>query len=89
MKGVGWIEYGPGTAFAELHGGSVLPEFRGRVVYSRLLEIRLRDASERRFAWLTVDAAPMSRPILEAKGFERLDVTWPMAWSVAGLEAIS
>ncbi len=83
MIGSGWIEFASGSAFAELHGGSVLAEFRGRGVYSQLLGARLQDAAARDVAWVTVDAAPMSRPILEAKGFERLDGTRPMTWRTA------
>lgn len=39
------------------------------------------DALERRVGCVAVDAAPMSRPILQAKGFRSLDVTYPMTWS--------
>lgn len=70
-----------GEPEALLHGGAVLPAFRGRGIYSRLFEARMMDALARGLKWVAVDAAPMSRPILEAKGFERLDSTWPMVWS--------
>lgn len=80
LVGSGWIEYPPGSQFAEIHGGAMLPGFRGRGVYSRLLASRIDDARERGVRWLAVDAAPMSRPILEAKGFTRLVDTWPMTW---------
>lgn len=81
LVGAGWIEYPQGAQFAELHGGAVLPAFRGRGIYSQLFEIRMRDALARGVRWVAVDAAPMSRPILEAKGLKRLDTTYPMAWS--------
>lgn len=81
LVGAGWIEYPPGSQFAELHGGSVLPEYRGRRIYSRLFERRMEDARSRGTPWVAVDAAPMSRPILESKAFERLDSSWPMIWS--------
>ena len=81
IVGAGWIEYPKASRFAELHGGAVLPEFRGRGVYSRLFELRMLDARDRGFGSVAVDAAPMSRPILEAKGFEWLDSTYPMTWS--------
>jgi len=80
LVGIGWIEYAKASQFAELHGGAVLPAYRGRGIYSRLFEIRMVDALERRVRWVAVDAAPMSRPILEAKGFESLDTTYPMTW---------
>jgi GNAT superfamily N-acetyltransferase len=83
IVGSGWIEYPQGSAFAEIHGGAVLPAYRGRRIYSGLLEPRLRDAADRGMAWVCVDAAPMSRPILEAKGFEALDTTCPMLWTVS------
>ncbi|MDQ2076254.1 GNAT family N-acetyltransferase [Marinimicrobium sp. ABcell2] len=84
LVGAGWIEYPPGAQFAELHGGSVLPAFRGRGIYSQLLHKRLSDALVKGVRWVAVDAAPMSRPILEAKGLKKLDTTYPMAWLPRG-----
>lgn len=81
LVGAGWIEYPQGSQFAELHGGAVLPGYRGRGIYSRLWRIRMIDARERGVRWVAVDAGPMSRPILEAKGFRGLDGTYPMKWS--------
>lgn len=80
LVGAGWIEYPQGAQFAELHGGAVLPAFRGRGIYSQLFEIRMRDALAMEVRWVAVDAAPMSRPILEAKGLKKLDTTYPMTW---------
>lgn len=76
--GVGWIEYPEDSQFAELHGGSVSPEFRGRGVYSLLFEARVADAISKNIGYVTVDAAPMSRPILVKKGFQLLSNTYPM-----------
>ena len=81
LVGTGWIEYPKASQFAELHGGAVLPAYRGRGIYSQLFQTRMADALERGLKWVAVDAAPMSRPILEAKGFERLDTTYPMTWA--------
>jgi GNAT superfamily N-acetyltransferase len=81
IVGSGWIEYPEGSGFAEIHGGAVLPPYRGRGIYSGLLEPRLRDAADRGIDWVAVDAAPMSRPILEAKGFVPVDTTCPMLWT--------
>jgi len=64
--------------FAGIYGGSVLPEYRGRGIYSALLKQRLQEARERGYPFLIVDAAPMSRPILEKKGFIPICETWPM-----------
>jgi N-acetylglutamate synthase-like GNAT family acetyltransferase len=80
LIGLGYIEYPHGSRFAEMHGGSVLPAFRGRGIYSALFELRMLDARERGVSCVAVDAAPMSRPILEAKGFEWMDATYPMTW---------
>ncbi len=81
LVGTGWIEYPRRSQFAELHGGAVLPNFRRRGVYSRLFESRMIDARERGVNWVAVEAAPMSRPILEAKRFEKLDATYPLVWA--------
>lgn len=64
--------------FAGIYGGSVLPEYRGRGIYSALLRQRLQEARERGYPFVIVDAAPMSRPILERKGFTPICETWPM-----------
>jgi hypothetical protein len=42
-----------------------------------LLAVRAQAAWREGFPLLTVDASPMSRPILEKKGFEVLAFTWP------------
>jgi len=74
----GWAEFGPGSRFADLHGGAVLPEVRGRGIYSALLARRSEEARRRGYPLLAVDAAPMSRPILVAKGFQPVCGTVPM-----------
>ena len=75
--GAGWIEFVEGSEFAEMHGGSVLQPHRGRGIYSLLFEERVEEAIERRVNYLAVDAAPMSRPILLAKGFKFICETTP------------
>ena len=67
-----WIRYHPGSSFASLWGGSTVPDHRGRGLYRALLSARARDAHERGVRYLTVDAGPMSRPILERSGFRFL-----------------
>lgn len=74
----GWTDYPVGSRFAELHGGAVLPAWRGRGVFSALLDVRISDATKRGYEWLAVDAAPMSHPILRAQGFTHVCMTWPM-----------
>jgi GNAT superfamily N-acetyltransferase len=76
--GTGWIDFIPGSRFADLHGGSVVDEARGRGIYSLLYERRVAEARRRECRYLAVDAAPMSRPILEHKGFEHVCNTYPM-----------
>jgi len=46
--------------------------------YSMLLHERCLEAQERGYEYLAVDAAPMSRPILERKGFEFICWTYPL-----------
>ena len=70
-----------GDPFGSLWGGSTLPEHRGRGIYSSLVAARAGEARERGCRWLTVDCSPMSLPILERRGFERLAVTTPFIWT--------
>ncbi|MEJ6007514.1 GNAT family N-acetyltransferase [Paucibacter sp. AS339] len=84
--GTGWTDYPPGSRFPELHGGGVLPAWRQRGVYSALFECRFKEARERGFEWMAVDASPMSRPILQAMGFMPVCMTWPMRYAFAATE---
>ncbi len=77
-----WIYFHHGTSFASLWGGSTLPQYRGQGLYSALLAVRARDARTRGFRFLTVDASPMSRPILEKRGFSLLAMARACTWSV-------
>lgn len=78
-----WIYYHPPSRFASLWGGSTLAEYRGRGYYTALLAVRAREARERGFRFLTVDASPMSRPILEKHGFTFLGYSTPCEWQKA------
>lgn len=75
-----WIYYHPPTRFASLWGGSTLPAYRQRGYYTALLVARAREARERGIRFLTVDASPMSRPILEKHGFQFLGFSTPCTW---------
>ena len=55
-----------------LMGGAVLPEARGQGVYTSLVHARWNDAMKRGTPRLVVGAGPMSAPILERLGFERI-----------------
>ncbi len=72
-----WIYFHTGSRFASLWGGSTLPQYRQRGHYSRLLAVRAQEALRRGFSLLTVDASPMSAPILEKHGFQYLATTTP------------
>jgi len=78
VVGTGWIEFHHGSRFAQLCGGSLLEPYRGRGLYSRLFEVRLAEARRRGVPYIAVDAAPMSRPILERRGFRYVCDTYQM-----------
>lgn len=75
-----------GSRFAGLFGGSTLDGFRGRGLYTALVATRGAEARKRGVEFLTVDAWPTSRPILERRGFQCLAQTYPCTWAVAGVE---
>jgi GNAT superfamily N-acetyltransferase len=76
--GTGWIDFTAGSRFADLHGGAVLEQARGRGIYTLLYERRVEEARSRGCRFLAVDAAPMSCPILAHKGFMSVCATYPM-----------
>jgi GNAT superfamily N-acetyltransferase len=78
VVGSGWIEFHGGSRFAQLCGGALLEEYRGQGIYSRLFEARVAEARARAVPYIAVDAAPMSRPILERRGFRFVCHTYPM-----------
>lgn len=61
-----------GSAFASLWGGATLEEHRGKGFYTALLAVRVQEAIRRGARYLTIDASPMSRPIVEKHGFRLL-----------------
>jgi hypothetical protein len=75
-----WIYFHAGSSFASLWGGATLPQFRNQGRYSLLLAARAQEARARGFSLLTVDASPMSRPILEKHGFQYLATSTPCVW---------
>jgi GNAT superfamily N-acetyltransferase len=78
VVGSGWIDFHGGSRFAQLCGGAVAEDYRGRGIYSLLFEHRVLEARARGVPFIAVDAAPMSRPILERKGFRFVCHTYPM-----------
>lgn len=79
----GWIYYPPRSQFASLWGGSTVAAYRGQGLYKAVLSIRVQEAQQRGVKFLTVDASPMSRPILEKHGFEQIATAWACTWQVA------
>jgi hypothetical protein len=75
-----WIHFPPGSPFASLFGGSTIRKFRGQGLYTALLAARAQEARQRGVRYLTVDASPKSRPILEKHGFELLGWSTPCKW---------
>lgn len=84
-----WIYYHPPSHFASLWGGSTLPEHRGQGHYTALLNARMREARSRGYRFLMVDASPMSRPILERRGFTFYGFSTPCVWKPAQKEGNS
>jgi hypothetical protein len=76
-----WIRFRAGSAFATMHGGATVFEWRGRGVYRALVATRARLAVERGYRYLQADASDASRPILERLGFVAITTTTPFIWT--------
>lgn len=77
-----WIMF-PEGEFASLWGGSTLAEFRGRGLYTELLAARLQEADARGYRYLTLDASPMSEPIVAKHGFLKIADATGCVWTPA------
>jgi GNAT superfamily N-acetyltransferase len=77
-----WIYFPQNSQFASLWGGSTRERFRKQGLYTGLLAARAQEAKARQVRYLTVDASPMSRPILEKFGFEMITFSYPCKWKV-------
>ena len=75
-----WTYFPEHSQFASLWGGSTVSGFRKQGLYTALLAVRAQEARARQVRYLTVDASPMSRPILEKFGFEMLAYSYPCKW---------
>ncbi len=71
-----WIDYHEGNPFAGLWGGSTLPAYRKRGLYTALVKARTQEAVQRGIRYLTIDASPMSRAVLEKFGFQWMAYAW-------------
>ena len=76
-----WVRFPPQSAFASLWGGTTVPNMRNRGLYTALLHARIHEAQRRHYRYLTVDAGPMSQPILEKHGFQLLTHATACTWS--------
>lgn len=72
------------SPFASLWGGSTLPSHRQRGFYTALLAVRVQEAIRRGAHYLTIDASPMSRPIVARFGFMHLTTAYACNWQPAG-----
>lgn len=70
-----WLRISEHSPFGSLWGGATLPAYRGQGVYTALIVQRMLVAHQRGKRYLTVDASPMSRPILQRRGFLSLALT--------------
>jgi hypothetical protein len=77
-----WTYFPEHSQFASLWGGSTVSAFRKQGLYTALLAVRAQEARARQVRHLTVDASPMSRPILEKFGFEMIAYSYPCKWEV-------
>ncbi len=79
-----WIRFPARVEFAALFGGSTLPQYRGRGLYTALLAVRAQAARERGYRFLSVDASEMSRPILEKHGFVAITTATAFKYRLTG-----
>lgn len=79
--GSGYTSFPPGSQYPELHGGAVIPGYRGQGIYGSLYQIRCQEIFQRGYLRSSVDATEMSRPILEGLGFKLVCMTHPMRYS--------
>ena len=77
-----WLYYNQRSRFAGMWGGATLPAYRGRGIYTALVAVRAQEAISRGVQFLTIDASPMSRPIVQQLGFRFMTNTYPCLWQV-------
>jgi hypothetical protein len=77
-----WIYFPDHSQFAGLWGGATISSFRKQGLFTTLLAVRAQEAKARQVRYLTVEAMPMSRPILEKLGFEMIAYCYPCNWKL-------
>lgn len=75
-----WMRRHQATSFASIWGAATLSPYRGRGIYSALVERHLATARMRGAGFMTVDANENSRPILERIGFQPLVEVQGFVW---------
>jgi GNAT superfamily N-acetyltransferase len=76
----GWTYFYEDSMFAGLWGGSTVAAYRGQGLYSAILAVRVQEAVRRGYRFLTIDASPMSQPIVSKRGFELLTYARDYEW---------
>ena len=77
-----WLRFDARSPFASLWGGSTLAAYRKRGFYTALLAVRVQEAIRRGARFLSIDASPMSRPIVERFGFRLITTAYDCNWDV-------
>ena len=75
-----WLTYRPPSPFAGMWGGSTLAAYRKQGFYTALVAVRLQEALRRGARFLTIDASPMSRPIVQGFGFQYITTAYACNW---------
>ncbi len=75
-----WTYFYPNSHFAGLWGGSTLPQYRRKGLYTALIAVRACEALQRHYRFLTVECSPMSQPIVASHGFECLTYATSYNW---------
>jgi GNAT superfamily N-acetyltransferase len=76
----GWLNFPANSKFASLWGGSTKPQYRKQGLYTAVLAARVQEAIQRGYRFLTIDASPMSRPIVAKHGFQLLTLAYEANW---------
>lgn len=76
----GRLEMPSNSEFAGLYGGGTVPEHRHQGIYRSLVGARAKEALDRGYRYLTVDAAEASLPILKRLGFFPVTTVRPWVW---------
>jgi predicted GNAT family acetyltransferase len=77
---MGWIDFI--MVFGGLWGGGTMPEYRNRGIYSALVAARAQEAIARGMHYLYIEASPMSRAVLEKRGFRFMAHTTPYLYQI-------